>query len=1741
MNLIRATRKGQTVRTVRECVRTILSYILLESAVQALQPLSPPPSPRSLRSSIRSSSSSAVSFNLSFEQLPSEVFQVCKERVQTLLRDYDRSQSTVAELSDSQSALKKAVEDHEEQIRSLQADRAQYASQLDSARIDLAHVQQELRSKTDSIWELEAAKALAEKDLQNLRGQVDNLQESSNHDETRTKSLEGQLSTVQAEWESGRAQLTELQGILVAKQSAIAEYKDQVVNLQTSGQDSLERLDAAHAQIQVLQAESDKIQAALAESRDAHRRLEDEKKTMEKEHAALKTDWEDMKGKLHELKIESEAIGDARSRILQELRKQQDALQASGEAEQSLKTTIQEHEHTIQSLERAHHILQDDFNATRSMLANFAQTAARLRRQLKSEKQRSHSLSMSESVLKSTVRDFEQQNIHLQQTVDDLVSQLSLERNSQQAASKIQDDLQLKLEKAKEMLWNARNEYEDKIGALIAAEVLLRGELEEMESRSRSTKGAKADVGFSVEKHNAEVEGLKREHEDKLGAYLSTEVLLRADLDAALSRSRAADDAKARLESALEEMKASAERSGAENHKRLAELQEEHTMVSQELKYVQSNYDTLKAANTTLELELESECDRKARLQGQLDDNEARTSELEAVIAKSEKETSRLRTTIDELEQAKAELQKDIETARRISEDSRTEFKSLQRDHEELRAQFQDASASGHELDDELAAVRLSSYDLTTEIERLRPELFAALESRDLLRESSTSAEARITKLQHQIATYEAELVDTQHREAEGRKRLSAVEAVKTSLENELAEAESSMWTLRSQRSELDDQLSYLQVAKNQLEGDLHSSRHDFRETQNDNATLKEELERLQNTTKSLQIRLDESEAASERLEEELQSARHGLQKAEEQVRCVERQLKTSKDRIATLEAENKTLMEEREEQSRQIQSLESQHHHTIGELAAAVEVKDALAKQLQEHQESIASLESQYQNTLNRLDSAVETNASLSAKIDERNNAMRSLETDNRNLAAVAEARSVEQTTENDKMIAALQALEAENQLMKKENMSLQEKLRRSQAIRTSHETALGNVRLRLGTSKMSQRNIQSKLRAAQQGLGDLAKQNNELEAALTATLASLDDAYSDKDRHMHSLQRVKELESTIAELKQQNLDGQTQFETAISAMTTELEAAKKNANTKDLESSQRLQGLQQLLEEMKQEKLDGERKAEATLAAAYADLEIEKRKGIDSDSEASSQIQTLEARVDELHSERQDLQEQLSATQTTVSVLEEALKRSQEDSVSLKAEVSRLADTVREFEDQVPVLKQQLEKSKAAHGSDLKKLRDEESRISNLQKENAEIVARLEADLGLMNNLHVSDIEAVRVKEELIASLTEENQQLLLESKASKNAAAAKENEIATLAQQLQSLQSMYRDSSLATDDHDQDMNPKDATIAALRAQIENQRRLVSDSYTRTSELEDDLAASASRGERLRQLNKDYASLVSSLQAEVRDLRLSKERLTATVKDLQDKKGAPGSETLHRPKSAPMLSFEPPSPIEESKLEEGTNEKAKHLEPEDIEPSSDYEIGAVDASPSTGDHRRTTMSSANTRVDSSYSDRSLKAYRILGAEAAAGRLGSLRANNTAETASTAAATRMNADDDAKSEMKTKLWDLWEEQQQRAPVVYASAKQNGDHTEEEDGVGELRSHTPLGLKRSRRKLQKKRRVVSDGASSRVEIEGPGDTVLGVQREHEHEHEHGRLWNFVRHGSLRRAARDRNARPITRG
>ena len=369
-------------------------------------------------------------------------------------------------------------------------------------------------------------------------------------------------------------------------------------------------------------------------------------------------------------------------------------------------------------------------------------------------------------------------------------------------------------------------------------------------------------------------------------------------------------------------------------------------------------------------------------------------------------------------------------------------------------------------------------------------------------------------------------------------------------------------------------------------------------------------------------------------------------------------------------------------------------------------------------------------------------------------------------------------------------------------------------------------------------------------------------------------------------------------------------------------------------------------------------------------------------------------------------------------------------------------------------------------------------------------------------LRNSRASSDEEIRIKKELVESLQEENEQLSEDFKVRGDVLTAKETEIAHLAKQVKQLQKFYRESSQIVEEHDEDVRARDQTIAALRAQIDSQQRQVYDSRNRVADLEHAVATRDSQRDKMSQLNKDYASLILSLQAEVRELHLSKDTLSATVSALESKNAKLETKVLHKSRSAPLLSLATPAstPAAQDEDDEFPDEHPSEL--------TDVELDYFSYPPNV---RPRTMSSNFTRVGSSYSEKSLKAYRVLGAEAAAAHINPGGASPPSSAG-------------PDGEMKQKLWNWWEEQRAGLP----EHKQN---VESRDTVGSL--HDVYGSKRARRKLQKRYHTTNEivsrpGTSSGLSFngwkEGPSNTE---------QREHGRVWNLVRHGSFKR--------PVTRG
>jgi len=732
-----------------------------------------------------------------------------------------------------------------------------------------------------------------------------------------------------------------------------------------------------------------------------------------------------------------------------------------------------------------------------------------------------------------------------------------------------------------------------------------------------------------------------------------------------------------------------------------------------------------------------------------------------------------------------------------------------------------------------------------------------------------------------------------------------------------LAEAldSSNMYDLSSKAAEqkVDDLTSQLSSLESKI-GDLQ-------------ALERENLEKSsahQSTIVKLRDMLSQAQVGQNRTNSDLEAATLRVAELEKIKSELEQEIRASRLEIQALRDINQTLEKEILDAQKQYKDLEGKHVELQADFSSL--------------QSARAELES--------------TNAALTIEVAQRDDTLKQSSDEKQ---ALEQRLKASETT--------VEELYGDIKQLTIESREAHSQLRKSQAVRVSHENALGSIRIRLGASKMAKRGIQVKLTQAEKDLSTLTMQKQRLEATLQNALSDVVEG-----RNVSGEQKQK-----IADLQQRH-----------DRLSQRIQSSEENN-----------QLLRDTIQQIERESADYRQ-------------EIARLKDVV--DHAQVQISSLKEQVSSLTDQRAKDQESLKARRKSIQDVQQA-----------KADLEKaLAEKTQLLETQQGIV-----------------IRLEEQAVSDKNR-----ILRLE-ERGSQDKRTISRLETQgNLDQQSIKKLEEE---AILD----KQSIQQLDKEKANLVRQTDALQ--------------QELN-NHPTILKQQSQIEKLERELAEARQSAQNLRSRFHDQEKQNGYLRQQQDQYEREVPLLREQLSELRAWKASREPRVRILDrsgensqpDRRSLRSDDALSTYASSPTLvmhELEPP-------IEEDEREEYFDVRPPSARPTSRNGTGRS----------------------------SLKAFRVLGAEAAQSKLPS------------------NVDD----ETKKQLWEMWSSQH----------KLNSWHEDDERSVlgesSEQRPATSHGTApRLRRKLTKKKKV-----------------------EEFKPNEHGKFYNLVHYGSM---SRPHFERPVTPG
>ncbi|KIW00210.1 uncharacterized protein PV09_08250 [Verruconis gallopava] len=1097
-------------------------------------------------------------------------------------------EQTVIKLTDEVNRLRELSEQSELQLAGAKNHIEQLSKERENTEAKLSTLEKELRrleeAKTEALTKADDLRDQMSKREEEAAAQVNDLSHQIKDLEAETISLRDTLQTHE------QIELS-LSSELEALRKLEAEAKHEVRHLQSKHEEAKEnakqRIKELEDHLRDCQAEISSLQLKVHESERNASDLKDSLMHLEseKEEALQKTQHleEEHQARKQESLLRIENL----EKEIQQLRERLASVTLSAQERQEAEASLQQR---LLETERAKTELAADVERLQTERSAMEQSADK----------RIGSLKGQNDILQSKITLLEQEqqeNLHiresLQEKLEDLKSreaavaaELRLTKGRLEESQEAAKYRVTELEARVHTLQNEISEREKGSQQSAELQASLRAQLEKLRE-------SESDLLNEMERHRAQHAATLKAVEDEAASLKRHSVALSGEIASLQAIKQRHEKVVAELQSKISGL----ETESVNNQK----AQYEANSKLEEAK--QSLHDTrtalLKEQQRTEELLLlHSELTKKVST------HEKRATVSNNLIKSIREQLANAQNKIDSLEQHKKTVEQDLEQANSRLRDSYASENELRGHVANLEQSITEYEESISVLRMKLKEAQNAEVGSAKAITDLHSELHGLNER--LLQTQSEFSQCSIKLKESEKLRYEVEmrLVDSRKSQSNSEANLEAERQRSKMLDEHLGREKSHVDSIKHILSEVRHEFesvkkenSALQTAKSSLDAELGKLRL---ETESLHVRYVQE----QDTCKQLRERLEAAVAAQNALKDELECVRSLSRKtngemeqlrvsltealsckevqssiaqaANEQVTVLTSKLETLESKLGELEAlERKnvetaatnqaTMMELKEQLSRshqvktQIESELGQSEQRVSSLEASKselenqlrdsnhevqnlrEINHNLEKEVAEAQKQIKALEKKHQDLVDRYEIAKSSNSELEV-------AKCNLSEEITRQKILVQQSHEENVTLGERLRASeasIGKLHDEIKQLTIQGRDTQSQLRKSQAIRASHENALGSIRVRLGASKMAKRNVQIKLSQAEKELSTLRTQNERLEATLSAALSEVAEGRSSmaeqrqkildlRERHEIVSQRMETSESKVHELKE-------------------------------------------------------------------------------------------------------------------------------------------------------------------------------------------------------------------------------------------------------------------------------------------------------------------------------------------------------------------------------------------------------------------------------------------------------------------------------------------------------------------------------------------------------------------------------------------------------------------------------
>jgi chromosome segregation ATPase len=1631
------------------------NYAILDDESQSMhgpsRPLSPPTTPFDRKISFgpvtpTSSSRKIVSKRRDSHQLPTEVLQLCQQRVEALLQQHRSHRQTIEQLRHSEISLHRIIERQAEELQLLDTAKLKSENELRLSQSKLSLAREELVQLRKHIQHLEREKSSAARAIDSHETRIQFLETELGNAVNALDTAQMAEENLQHAYDNALQELKDAKHLRTSLDDAVRRHENEIDKLTQDGRASQHALSASEEKLSVLQQQlqlsenkiSD-LQHAITSHEQYKKEQNENLESSRRSHAKVVNELDKVKQKfLEAIKIHQQAT--------KELDNERQSTRRLKSSISSLEISLQKAQSHITELESAQQELERELATTQSLKAGFADSSARLQHDLDIEKARSGKV---EASLRKELAGSESKIADLQRSTSQLRAELT---TTQSTSSKKTEDLQTQIASLEKDLKNERErasalevslreeltQSEVKVTDLQASTAQLKDELAETQNASEKKAGvlqtelSDLEEELRSQKQRAtamEVLGHSNlvDSERKIEALQISTAELKTELTNTLSSSTElvsklqSDILKLEQELETERNHASTLQAVHEDHKldaqgKVAALERNATKLEEKLMKAKVSSEqqasSLQAQISKLEQELQTEKDQALTLQATYADHKAEAEnkisaheyaavQLRESLAKanfaSSESTIRLQSEISKLEQ-------DLQSER----DRTSELETLQKSHladsesktvmlEGVAAQLrQTLVATQNNHDEQVASLHADLERMKVclaDAEKDHQEKHAALleaenKTKQALSESidsHTATTAALKQERENVASLQGEQISNQH-------RITMLDRLVSEARDEVKISKASVGKLDEIRQALQGDLEAAYLSNKQLTEKLS-------EASISHLTLQEQLDTISQHRSILETELNLSRVLRDQLEMDLAAGRGEAELFRISSSTAETKVKHLESQLSALEWQLSEAVRREKEVNERAHTADHHICELKGNLLGAQSKHHELQHALQESTKQInclekakVQLEEDFDAAQIRLVEAREINHTLQSELDAARANIINLESEKAQISEELKETRTRASQFEAETLTNLSRLQVEKNYSVAE---LKEAHLRMSQLETAKSQLLTDLNTKISDLESDKARVTEELRSAQSDASQIATAKDGLEGQLNSRISGLQEENTRITGELASAQsKASQIEAEMAALA-----------SSLNIRVTELEHDKARV-VADLEGLHCRASAEQA-------------QVAHALETAIASLENDKARLLEDHKHAEYKASHLAAEKDKLQLELNSarttttsLQEQHSIMQQQI---EAATHRLQEENRDLSDRLKRSLAIRNSHHTALGAIRVQLGTAKMAKRSIVAKLRTAEKDLAILQRKHRKLEAELacsvfdlsrsegasqvwESEVGHLRTEHANLTERLLKSEQACTKLrlgitSLENQAISAKDDFGQlqQALTASEAEIVNLKNEIKELHQQHQDDLQAIRQRDTDIASLQQKIHTKDVTLSRNDVLITEQASKIRSLEIRAAAAESRVQSLESELQNRAAQVAQLQKKNDEQVALISPLHNEINELRASKAALEQivRTVKHVEGHSRLPLEPPARIEEATYIDHADEHSYY--------GGSDSVGGV------------RPLSGYTRVGTSHSNRSSKALRTLGID------------SLPET--------------PEREPKSRLWELWEDQ----------------------------------------------------------------------------------------------------------